>query len=250
MALVIVGWLPELQRLLDAPRRSRLRRHACRLVVYATLLVAAQAVAQDVPAVLASQTRAPASESTRSAETILASQPSDLVDRLMQEKMIVFQEIREEGPLRGGIVNAYVIFEPPIDRVYPLLAQSDRQIEFRPELRSIETIEMGPHGPIDEQRLRILFRTYIFRLEYRLHPEQRRIEWLLDERFDNDLARLAGYWELFEMADGRTLGRSGTSVDVGPAVPAFLQDWISRKNLPVTMKRVQRWVDSEGGSRS
>ncbi len=109
---------------------------------------------------------------------------------------------------------------------------------------------MGPHGPIDEQRLRILFRTYIFRLEYRLHPEQRRIEWILDERFDNDLTRLTGYWELFEMADGRTLGRSGTSVDVGPAVPAFLQDWITRKNLPVTMKRVQRWVDSEGGSRS
>ncbi len=102
MALVIVEWLPELQRLVEAPRRSGLRRHACRLVVYATLLVAAQAVAQDVPAVLASQARAPASETTRSAETILASQPSDLVDRLMEEKMIVFQEIREEGPLRGG----------------------------------------------------------------------------------------------------------------------------------------------------
>ena len=110
---------------------------------------------------LASQTRAPASETTKSAETILASQPSDLVDRLMEERMIVFQEIREEGPLRGGIVNAYVIFDQPIDRVYPLLAQSARQVEFRPELTSIETIEMGPLGPIDEQRLRILFRTYM-----------------------------------------------------------------------------------------
>ncbi len=250
MALVIVEWLPELQRLLEARRRSGLRRHACRWVVYATLLVAAGAVAQDAPTVLASQARAPASEPIPSAETILASQPIDLVDRLMEEKMVVFQEIREEGPLRGGIVNAYVIFGQPIDRVYPLLAQSVRQVEFRPELMSIETIEMGPHGPIDEQRLRILFRTYVFRLVYRLFPEQRRIEWVLDERFDNALAGLSGYWELFEMADGRTLGRSGTSVDVGPAVPAFLQDWITRKNLPKTMKRVQRWVDSEGGSRS
>jgi hypothetical protein len=166
----------------------------------------------------------------------------------MNEKMIIFQEIREEGPLRGGIVNAYVLFGQPIDRVYALLTQSARQVEFRPELMSIETIEMGPHGPIDEQRLRILFRTYVFRLEYRLFPEQRRIEWSLDQRFDNDLGRVSGYWELFAMADGRTLGRSGTSVDVGPAVPAFLQDWITRKKLPNAMKGVQRWVDSEGGS--
>ena len=48
------------------------------------------------------------------------------------------------------------------------------------------------------------------------------------------------------MKNGATLGRSGTSVDVGPAVPAFLQDWISRKNLPRTMERVRLWVNSDG----
>ena len=42
---------------------------------------------------------------------------------------------------------------------------------------------------------------------------------------------------------------SGTSVDVGPAVPAMLQDWITRKNVPETMKRVQRWVESDGSDR-
>ncbi len=249
MAAVIYEWLPESQRLVKARHPSGLRRAACRWIVCATLLVAGQAVAQDAPAMPSSQARAPASELLPRAETILANQPRDLVDRLKREKVIVFQEIREEGPLRGAIVMAYVIFSPPIDRVYALLAQSARQVEFRPELTSIETIEAGPHGPIDEQRLRILFKNYVFRLEYRLSPEQRRIEWALDERFDNDLGRMSGYWELFAMADGRTLGRSGTSVDVGPAVPAFLQDWITRKNLPKTMKRAQRWVDSEGGSR-
>ena len=48
------------------------------------------------------------------------------------------------------------------------------------------------------------------------------------------------------MEDGRTLGRSGTSVDVGSAVPAFLQDWLTRKKLPQTMERVRLWVDSGG----
>ena len=94
--------------------------------------------------------------------------------------------------------------------------------------------------------LKILFQRYVYRIEYRLFPGRRRIEWHLDERFDNDLDKMSGYWELYEMPDGRTLGRSGTSVDVGPSVPAFLQDWITRKNLPRTMDRVRLWVDSGG----
>jgi hypothetical protein len=86
----------------------------------------------------------------------------------------------------------------------------------------------------------------VYRLEYRLSPEKRRIEWLLDHRFDNAFAEVVGSWELFEMDSGQTLGRSGTSIDVGPAIPAFLQDWVTRKNIPKAMKRVRRWVNSDG----
>jgi hypothetical protein len=183
------------------------------------------------------------------AESILAAQPRDLVDRLMSEGVLVLQEVEEKGPLRGGIISSYVIFEQPVERVYRLLAQSERQTEFRPEMTSIETIEMGPRGPVDEQRIKILFQTYVFRIAYQLAPERRRIDWTLDERFDNDLAHVSGYWALFAMSDGRTLGRSGTRVDVGPAVPAVLQDWITRKNVPTTMKHVRRWVNSNGSYR-
>lgn len=182
----------------------------------------------------------------RSAEEILAAQPPDLVDRLMAENVVVLEEIQPKGPLRGAIISSYVLFDQPIDRVYRLLAQSARQTEFRPELTRIETVETGPRGQVDEQQLEILFRHYVFRIAYRLLPEQRRIEWNLDERFDNDLAHVSGFWALYEMADGRTLGRSGSSVDVGPAVPAVLQDWITRKNVPESMKRVRKWVDSKG----
>ncbi len=229
---------------------------ACAFLVAAALLVAgallagAEGAAQDAlttPAIQPLEAgRIPDFRPVQTGETILASQPVAIVDRLMEKSVIVLQEIREEGPLTGGSISSYVVFEQPIDRVYLLLAQSSRQVEFRPELTSIETVEMGSHGPIDEQRLKILFRRFVYRIEYRLSPEQHRIEWLLDERFDNDLAQVSGYWELYAMADERTLGRSGTSVDVGPTVPGFLQDWITRKNLPRTMDRVRLWVDSLG----
>jgi len=180
------------------------------------------------------------------AHDILAAQPEDLVSRLLQEKVIVLQEVRREGPLSGAVISSYVVFDRPVERVYRLLAQSARQTEFRPELTSIETVEHGRYGPIDLQRLKILFQRYQYRLEYRLFPGVRRIEWQLDERFENDLAKVSGMWELFSMDDEHTLGRSGTSIDVGPAVPGFLQDWITRKNLPGTMERVRLWVNSNG----
>ena len=225
-------------------------------LVVAMLTVGLAATAQSAPSsptatsgasIEGHSTREP--DAIQSAEGILAAQPRDVVDRLMSENILVLEEIQAKGPLRGGIISAYVLFEQPVDRVYRLLAQSTRQSEFRPELTRIETVETRPHGQVDEQQLKILFQHYVFRIAYQLFPEQRRIEWNLDERFDNDLARLTGFWALYAMADGRTLGRSGTSVDVGPAVPAVLQDWITRKNVPETMRRVRMWVNSGGSYR-
>ena len=183
------------------------------------------------------------------AATILANQPRAVVDRLLEKNIVVMQEVREEGALSGGIITSYVMFAPPVDDVYRLLSQSSRQLEFRPELTSIETVEVGARGPIDEQHMKILFQRYVYRIEYRLDPDARRIEWYLDEDFENDLDMVNGFWELYAPDDGHTLGRSGTSIDVGAAVPGFLQDWITRKNLPKTMERVRRWVDSGGSYR-
>ncbi len=212
-----------------------MRRRRLGLSLYVLLMLASHAVAQTAGV-----------RETQTAETILATQPARIRDRLMEKNVIVMQEMGDEGPLSGGFIMAYVIFGQPLDRAYRLLSQSARQIEFRPELTSIETIEVSESGAIDVQRLKILFQRYVYYLEYRLDPRKRRIEWRLDTRFDNDLEDVEGFWELYAMADDRTLGRSGTSVNVGRAVPAFLQDWITRKNLPKTMERVRKWVDSGG----
>ena len=166
-----------------------------RLLFCTVMFVAAVGLAAGVAAV-GSGEKGPDLGPILSAETILASQPADLVARLMEKSVLVMQEVRVEGAMRGGIVSTYVLFEKPIDEVYELLAQPQRQVEFRPELKSVKMIEQGPRGPVDEQRLRILFRRYVYRLVYALFPERHRIEWLLDERFDNDLAKVSGFWQL------------------------------------------------------
>ncbi len=194
--------------------------------------------------------RVEAVRAVASANEVLAAQSEELVSRLMEDHVVVLTGLREDAPLEdereGSWIVAYVIFELPIERSYELLSQSTKQLEFRTELKSIETVELTRDGNVDEQRMRILFSEYVYYIRYVLDPSLHRIEWHLDERFENDLERVHGFWELYPLPGGRTLGRSGTSVSVGAHVPDFVQDWITRRNVPKALRRVRLWVDSEG----
>lgn len=172
--------------------------------------------------------------------------PSEIVESLLRDKVIVMQQMQPEGALEGALTVAYVIFDLRREHVYELLAQTERQIEFRPELTSIKRHRVSATGPVDEQRLKILFRDYAYHLQFEFEPERYHIQWSLDPNFDNDLDRVLGYWDLYALEGERTLGLSGACVDVGPGVPVFLQDWITRKNLPRSMARVRDWVNSGG----
>ncbi|MEN8161643.1 MAG: hypothetical protein ABFS41_16355, partial [Myxococcota bacterium] len=55
-----------------------------------------------------------------------------------------------------------------------------------------------------------------------------------------------GYWELHELEGGRTLARFGTRVNVSAAVPGFLQNGITRKNVPESLDNTRQWIDSGG----
>lgn len=154
---------------------------------------------------------------------------------------------------RGGgkgpesFIVALVLFEQPRARVTALLREAARQTEYRPELVAVRTIAESPGGRVDEQRIRILFHELAHRLRYREDPSGR-LTWDLDEAFDNDLARMRGYWEFydFEQDPNRTLGRFGSDVDVGRVVPRFVQRGMGRKPVIRYVENLQRWIDSEG----
>jgi hypothetical protein len=180
------------------------------------------------------------------AEDILSAQPRELVEALRAKKVVMLQKVRERKGRDEGLIVGFVIFAADRESVYGLLSQTSRQIEFRPEITSIETLSRDADGPVDRHTIRILFNRFVYHLRWHLDPAHRTLRWTLDDRRENDLERLRGSWELFEMKDGGTLGRFTTSVNVGRAVPGFLQDYITRRNLPETMERNRRWVDSGG----
>lgn len=175
-------------------------------------------------------------------ETILAAVPASLAADLQAHKVVL--DARSDAATQAA--RGFVIFEQPVGRAFMLLSQTSRQGEYRPEVEEIETVETFEGGSIDEHRMKIMFIGIRYRLLNRVDAVRRRIEWELAPGFESDLKRVEGSWELYALGEGRTLGVFGTLVEVGSGMPSFLQDYVTRKNLPRTLERCRRWVDGDG----
>jgi hypothetical protein len=183
------------------------------------------------------------------AEAMLDAQPPMIRERLASDGLVVMVTADDPGTpsaAKSSVVIGYVRFHAGLAETYRLLSQTARQIEYRTELKSIETLEQTETGPVDQHRIKILFLRYDYHLQYHLDPEARSLRWELDPDYENDLARVDGSWELFEMQDGDTLGRFTTGVEVADGIPRFVQDYFTRKNLPSTLGNCRRWVNSKG----
>lgn len=180
-----------------------------------------------------------------SAESLLAGQPPEFVTRLEDDRVLVLEDV---GGGEQSFIIAYVLFERSRDQVVGLLKQASRQSEYRPELRNVKTVRTLPNGRVDEQQLKVLFKKFTYRLRYQDDADTGRITWALDPEFDNDLARMDGFWELygFEAGPERTLGRFGSNVEVGGGVPKFVQKGMSRKTVLRYVRNFRHWIDSDG----
>jgi hypothetical protein len=184
----------------------------------------------------------------RNADQILAHQPVAVRAALEKQKVLVVEDLGGERDGARSFIVAWVIFERARSEVLARLREAERQPEYRPELGRVQTVEHFENGRVDEQRLRILFTDFVYRLRYTEDPVTERLEWRLDPRFDNDLKAVEGFWELYPYGSNprRTLARFGSHVDVGSAVPRFVQRGLSRSTVLRYVENTRRWVDSGG----
>jgi hypothetical protein len=189
---------------------------------------------------------------------LLAAYGPDVVQQLEREGVVIVEHpapVQGEGSQqagregREGWVWALVLFEQPWKRSFSLLAQTDRQREFRKELGSVVSLERYPEGAVDEHRLKVLFVPIVYRLRFSIKYPEKHLEWELDRDFDNGIDLLSGYWELYEYGEWRTLALFSTGVRVGKALPRWLQDSITRRSVPNSLQATRHWVDSDGSWR-
>ena len=141
--------------------------------------------------------------------------------RELNANNLVLLPADEDGSL---YINALVVFDQPLRRALDLLSQTERQPDYLPELKHMETVRRDGTAVIDDHHLRILFVPIDYRLRTETDFDAARIWWKLDPSRDNDLQVLEGYWQFYELDASRSLGEFGTRVVLGSALPGFLQD--------------------------
>ena len=77
-----------------------------------------------------------------SASGVLANEPPELLERLEKNRVVVLEDVSKDRD-RANFTIAYVLFDKSPVEVMELVRQSARQVEFRPELESVEEIEGG-----------------------------------------------------------------------------------------------------------
>jgi ribosome-associated toxin RatA of RatAB toxin-antitoxin module len=177
-----------------------------------------------------------------SAQALLDAQPEERRAELLEERMVL---LPSDG-LPAGQVEALVLFSQPAEKVWELLLQRERQKEFRPEITSLSIVEKSADRLVEEQHLKIAFLDVSYRLENRFDATARTITWQMDPSYESTLEHVSGYWELHALDATRTIARFGTRVSVSRAVPGFLQNGITRKNVPESLENTRQWVDSNG----
>jgi hypothetical protein len=212
-----------------------------------TLLLGSAALAHPLTAAAQAEqgTGLAVSPSTTPAAALLDSIPSDASEQLFDRGWTLVDTPGVEDEHFDGL-EALVLFEQPKPRVLRLLSQTARQKEYRADVKSIETIEYYDNGSLDEHRMRIMFVKVAYRVRYQIDFDTGRMSWRLDPDFENSLQALEGFWEFYELDDERTLARFGTAVEVAPALPAFVQDMVTRTKLPGSIEHCRKWVNSDG----
>lgn len=166
----------------------------------------------------------------------------DLRQRLERERFVMLPS----DAATPGLVQGLVVFSQPYALVWRLLAQTERQREYRKELTELTNVERFANGVVDRHRISVLFVRLTYHLRYELDPSTWHIEWSLAPNYENGMQYISGAWDLFDLGGDRTLGRLGSTVRVGSALPRSFQDAVTRKNLPETLDNIRRWVDSGG----
>jgi hypothetical protein len=180
-----------------------------------------------------------------SAPEFLERHPPEIVEKLQADNLVLLPSA-QDGSL---YISALVLFDQPLERALDLLSQTERQRDYLPELKRMQTVHRDGTTVIDDHHLRILFVPIDYRLRTETNFEAARIWWKLDPSHDNDLRVLEGYWQFYELDDSRALGEFGTRVVLGPALPAFLQDAATRRKVPRIVERMRLWVNSNGSYR-
>jgi hypothetical protein len=146
-----------------------------------------------------------------------------------------------------GHGQAIVLINAPIDRCTGIFRELDKQHEYFPRKTKSEVIKRQGN----RTWLKNEFYFYISRVEYTsrytVSEGGRRFDFEMDKAYPHSIPESAGYFLFEKIDDNRTLFTyAATRLDTGASVPAFIQEFITSRDLPAQAVNVKKRIESGG----
>lgn len=166
-------------------------------------------------------------------------------DRLRAGEVIVevVRKEESEGGARGSVRAAIAIDAPP-ERVWRVLTDFESWPDFLPDVTSVAVERQDDRRVRLRQEASVLWSTVAYTTLRRLEPARGRITWKLDPSRPHDIESVSGSCQLVPLEERRvTLMEYRSRMDVGRALPDFVEGWLVERSLPAELRAVRAEVE-------
>jgi hypothetical protein len=150
-----------------------------------------------------------------------------------------------EGKNAGRGV-AFVEIAKGLDECWQTLLELEKQPEYLPRLKRLTFLSRTPTSARAVHEVHIVWSTYVYTMNLVFHPESHSMTFSLDKTAKNDIKDTNGSWEFFPVDAQSTLLKYSIAVDSGLFVPAFIEDYLTRRDLPKILTFFRNRVESGG----
>ena len=165
------------------------------------------------------------------------------VARLERGEVLLRNQVDKDAKGRGR-GRAIVLIRRPPAAVWTVLTDYEKHTEFMPGVVRSKVYSRADRTVGVAYTLKVLLKSIRYHCLCTAAPDQRAIRWTLDKSRKNDIAGTTGCWEIRPHGDGGSIAIYSLAVDTGMSVPRFVQNFLTRRDLPNVARALKKRVES------
>lgn len=142
-----------------------------------------------------------------------------------------------EGNARGrGLAIGYIKADK--DKILDTILAYDTYPQWMPRVKKTSFYKNTATEKDVKFKLKVLI-TIEYHIRHRINAEAGEITWELDTGKPNDIKATTGFWKIVPHKDGCLVYYS-VALDSGKAIPAAIEDYLTKKDLPNIIKTLRQ----------
>lgn len=161
------------------------------------------------------------------------------------EYVRLFERTRDaEGRANGhGVVLGLI--NRPAQEAWNVLLDVKSHPEYMPRVVKTEIYQEEKNNEIGiRETIKIMVKSIQYHVLQKKDEATHTLTWRMDKSQKNDIADTSGYWTILPKGDNQCVAVYSVYVDSGLPVPQFVEDFLSRKDLPDVVDAVKKRTES------